>query len=154
MTEDQLAGLGPELTRYLNSFRACFSRRPTFDHLGTYCRGLAKADETWAAWDKELGPSVELHAAAYAKDGRLGISWEIYRQRYQREMLAQKARIKALAARVRAGEIEPMQDGQADWLARPSPRSSGRHGWLLPSPMPAILLPSLSAARLNTRAWA
>lgn len=40
MTEKQLAGLGPEFTRFLGGFRSCFSRRPTFDHMGTYCRGL------------------------------------------------------------------------------------------------------------------
>jgi uncharacterized protein YeaO (DUF488 family) len=67
-------------------------------------RGVAKADETWDAWDKELGPSVELHAAAYGKGGRLTLTWDIYRQRYLKEMLAQKEKIKALADRVRAGE--------------------------------------------------
>jgi len=40
MTEEQLAGLGPAFTRFLGGFRSCFSRRPTFDHMGTYCRGL------------------------------------------------------------------------------------------------------------------
>lgn len=40
MTEEQLAGLGPEFTRFLGGFRSCFSRRPTFDHMGAYCRGL------------------------------------------------------------------------------------------------------------------
>src|SRR5271170_1988624 len=40
MTEEQIAGLGPALTEYLGGFRKCFSRLPTFKHLGTYCRGL------------------------------------------------------------------------------------------------------------------
>lgn len=40
MTEDQIAGLRPALTEYLDDFRACFPRQPTFGHLGTYCRGL------------------------------------------------------------------------------------------------------------------
>ena len=40
MTEDQIAGLRPALTKYLGSFRRFFPRLPTFKHLGTYCRGL------------------------------------------------------------------------------------------------------------------
>jgi SRSO17 transposase len=40
MTEDQVAGLGPALTEFLGGFRNCFPRRPTFGHMGTYCRGL------------------------------------------------------------------------------------------------------------------
>jgi uncharacterized protein YeaO (DUF488 family) len=67
-------------------------------------RGLPKSEETWQAWDKDLAPSVELHAAAYGKGERLTLNWEIYRQRYLREMLAQKGKIMALADRVRAGE--------------------------------------------------
>lgn len=40
MTQDQIAGLGPALGEFLGGFRRCFSRLPTFGHLGTYCRGL------------------------------------------------------------------------------------------------------------------
>ena len=40
MTEDQIAGLGPAFTQYLDGFRKCFARAPTFGHLRTYCRGL------------------------------------------------------------------------------------------------------------------
>src|SRR5208282_1216357 len=40
MTEEQIAGLGPALTEFLGGFGKCFSRLPTFGHLGTYCRGL------------------------------------------------------------------------------------------------------------------
>ena len=32
-------------------------------------RGVKKEDETWDAWDPALGPSKELHAAAYGKSG-------------------------------------------------------------------------------------
>jgi uncharacterized protein YeaO (DUF488 family) len=67
-------------------------------------RGLPKDQETWDAWDKALAPSVELHAAAYGKGERLTLNWDVYRQRYLKEMLGQGARIKALAERVRAGE--------------------------------------------------
>ena len=67
-------------------------------------RGLAKAEETWDAWEKELGPSVELHAAVYGKGGRMRLSWDVYRARYLKEMATQKEKISALAARVRAGE--------------------------------------------------
>src|SRR5687768_3149958 len=69
-------------------------------------RGLKKEDETWDAWEKDLGPSVELHAAVYGKAGRTPISWEVYRQRYLKEMREPGARekIKGLAERVGAGE--------------------------------------------------
>ena len=30
-------------------------------------RGVRKEDETWDEWCKELGPSVDLHAAYYGK---------------------------------------------------------------------------------------
>jgi len=67
-------------------------------------RGLAKSAETWHAWDKDLAPSKELHAAAYGKGDRLTLTWDIYRQRYLKEMLHQKEKIKALAARIKSGE--------------------------------------------------
>ncbi len=66
-------------------------------------RGLRKADETWEAWEPDLGPSVALHAAAYGK-GVNPIPWASYRSRYLIEMRAQKAAIDRLAARVAAGE--------------------------------------------------
>ena len=69
-------------------------------------RGVSKADETWDAWQPALGPSVELHAAAYGKHGQLELSWDTYRQRYLKEMLAPtpRAKIKALADQVKAGQ--------------------------------------------------
>ena len=65
-------------------------------------RGLPKEAETWDEWQPDLGPSKELHAAAYGK-GRLAIDWASYRARYLREMLHQREAIRALAGRVRAG---------------------------------------------------
>jgi uncharacterized protein YeaO (DUF488 family) len=69
-------------------------------------RGLPKQEETWHAWDKDLAPSAELHAAAYGKHGQFPISWDTYRQRYLKEMLnpTSRAKIKALADQVRAGQ--------------------------------------------------
>jgi uncharacterized protein YeaO (DUF488 family) len=65
-------------------------------------RGLPKADETWDAWQANLGPSRELHAAAYGKAGKF--TWDEYRRRYLMEMKSQSVAIEALAQRVRAGE--------------------------------------------------
>ena len=68
-------------------------------------RGLKKEFETWEVWYPELGPSVELHAAAYGtKDLKIG--WEIYRRRYLQEMKGgeAQARIRELAQRVARGE--------------------------------------------------
>lgn len=66
-------------------------------------RGVLKADETWAEWLPDLGPSVELHAAAYGK-GREPIAWATYRSTYLREMRSQSPAIAALAGRVLTGE--------------------------------------------------
>jgi len=66
-------------------------------------RGVAKAQETWDAWEPDLGPSVQLHAAAYGK-GVLIIPWATYRARYLLEMRKQKAMIDDLARRVASGE--------------------------------------------------
>ncbi len=67
-------------------------------------RALPKADETWDAWDKNLGPSRELHAAFYGKHGQEPIDWPEYKRRYLQEMAAQGERIQVLAKRVAAGE--------------------------------------------------
>ena len=66
-------------------------------------RGVRKQDETWDAWDPELGPSKKLHAAVYGKTGA-PISWDDYRSRYLDEMREQDFRLRALVNRVAAGE--------------------------------------------------
>lgn len=66
-------------------------------------RGVAKADETWDAWQPALGPSKELHAAYWGK-GRLKIDWKTYLSRYRVEMRDQKEAIDELAHRVAKGE--------------------------------------------------
>jgi uncharacterized protein YeaO (DUF488 family) len=66
-------------------------------------RGVRKTDETWDAWQKDLGPSRSLHADFYGKHGP-AISLEEYRSRYLREMLQRKQEIGDLARRHQAGE--------------------------------------------------
>ena len=68
-------------------------------------RALPKKDETWDLWWKELGPSKELHAAFYGKNGP-PIGWEEYRRRYLEEMRGEEARerIAILAEKVAAGK--------------------------------------------------
>ena len=66
-------------------------------------RALPKADETWDAWDSNLGPSRELHAAWYGKRGKPPTFAE-YARRYRQEMKAQVPRIDELARRVAEGE--------------------------------------------------
>jgi len=65
-------------------------------------RALKKADETWDAWVRQLGPSKELHAALYGKAGPVP-GWDEFARRYAGEMAAQAGPIGELAARVRAG---------------------------------------------------
>ena len=66
-------------------------------------RALRKADETWDAWCKVLGPSRELHADFYGKNGP-PIGWEEYRKRYLKEMEGRGEPIAELARRVASGE--------------------------------------------------
>jgi len=66
-------------------------------------RGLRKEDETWDAWNPDLGPSRELLARFKGKVGE-GIGWATYRRLYVVEMQKQKAAIAELARRATAGE--------------------------------------------------
>jgi len=66
-------------------------------------RALKKELETWDKWEKNLGPSKDLHADFYGKHGE-PIGWPEYRRRYLKEMKDQKDRIADLARRVAAGE--------------------------------------------------
>jgi uncharacterized protein YeaO (DUF488 family) len=66
-------------------------------------RALKKADETWDAWVRQLGPSKELHAALYGKAGPVP-EWKEFARRYKSEMAEQGELIGELAARVRAGQ--------------------------------------------------
>jgi uncharacterized protein YeaO (DUF488 family) len=59
-------------------------------------RALPKKDETWDTWYPALGPSRELHADFYGKNGP-AIGWEEYRRRYLEEMQAQGEAIAGLA---------------------------------------------------------
>ena len=67
-------------------------------------RGVARSDETWDAWWPELGPSRELHADRWGKQGRPPLTFAEYSPRYLQEMQAQTFRLRALADRVKAGE--------------------------------------------------
>src|SRR6266542_2372659 len=51
-------------------------------------RGVLKSEETWDAWQPNLGPSRELHADYYGKHGT-PIDWRQYEKRYRTEMHAQ-----------------------------------------------------------------
>jgi uncharacterized protein YeaO (DUF488 family) len=67
-------------------------------------RALPKSDETWDAWEPDLGPSRELLAAFHGKTGN--ITWQTYRARYLAEMRrpGAKALVAAVARRMAAGE--------------------------------------------------
>jgi uncharacterized protein YeaO (DUF488 family) len=66
-------------------------------------RGLKREDETWDAWLPQLGPSPELHAAVYGKNGA-PIPWEEYAARYVAEMRTQGFFIRGLGDKTRRGE--------------------------------------------------
>ena len=66
-------------------------------------RALPKKDETWNNWLSCLGPSRQLHADFYGKNGP-PIGWEEYRRRYLEEMQAQTEFIEGLAELVHEGK--------------------------------------------------
>ena len=70
-------------------------------------RGVRKDDESWDAWMQDLGPSRELHAAYWGKQGA-PLGWPEYRRCYVAEINATSGRggamLGALAARVAANE--------------------------------------------------
>ena len=68
-------------------------------------RGVRRDEAPWDEWCAALGPSTELHAAAYGKHGS-PLDWPTYRERYLAEMAGDRARyfIRGLSDRVRAGE--------------------------------------------------
>jgi uncharacterized protein YeaO (DUF488 family) len=68
-------------------------------------RGVAKVSETWHAWWSDLGPSRELHAAYWGKNGKEPLAWSDYRIRYLAEMAMQRFRLKTLATRHGEGEV-------------------------------------------------
>ena len=66
-------------------------------------RGVKKEDETWDGWCPDLGPSRQLHADFYGKNGP-PIGWDDYRRRYLEEMRGQAELIDELAQMVREGK--------------------------------------------------
>jgi len=66
-------------------------------------RGVPKAEETWDAWCKALGPSEELHAAAYGKGG-VALELAEYERRFLEEMTRQRYWIEGFAAHLRRGD--------------------------------------------------
>lgn len=66
-------------------------------------RALTKEKETWNQWYPDLGPSKELHAAFYGKEGT-PITWEEFRTRYLKEMEAQTELIDELVELVQEGK--------------------------------------------------
>ena len=66
-------------------------------------RGVAKADETWDAWEPKLGPSKELHRFVYT-DAATPIPWPQYRRQYIAEQKSNRKLIEDLARRVASGE--------------------------------------------------
>jgi uncharacterized protein YeaO (DUF488 family) len=66
-------------------------------------RGVRTGDERWDAWLPQLGPSKELHAAAYGK-GQAPITWDEYTARYVAEMQNARFWIRGFAERAARGE--------------------------------------------------
>src|SRR4051812_11352241 len=66
-------------------------------------RALPKKDETWDLWWKQLGPSADLHAAVYGKNGD-PIPWDEFRRRYLDEMQEQTETLAVLVEKLNEGK--------------------------------------------------
>src|SRR5438876_2346231 len=66
-------------------------------------RGVARKDETWDGWCPDLGPSRQLHADFYGKNGP-PLTWDEYRRQYLEEMQAQTELIDELAQLLAEGK--------------------------------------------------
>src|SRR5262245_16283478 len=66
-------------------------------------RALPKKDENWTLWRADLGPSRQLHADFYGKNGE-PITWAEYERRYLEEMKEQADEIDFLAEMVEGGK--------------------------------------------------
>lgn len=66
-------------------------------------RGVAREDETWDAWCKALGPSDDLHAAAYGKTGP-PLAFAEYERRFLEEMERQRYWIDGFAKHLVRGD--------------------------------------------------
>lgn len=65
--------------------------------------GVPKVGEPWDAWCNALGPSEELHAAAYGKTGP-ALDFVEYERRFREEMTRQRYWIEGFAAHLRRGD--------------------------------------------------
>jgi uncharacterized protein YeaO (DUF488 family) len=66
-------------------------------------RGVAKADETWDAWDPSLGPTKELLAAMKTRTAS-PVPWSVYRTQYVDQQKANAAKIAELARSSKSGQ--------------------------------------------------
>jgi uncharacterized protein YeaO (DUF488 family) len=67
-------------------------------------RGVSREREQWDAWLPQLGPSKELHAAVYGKQGE-PIAWAEYAERYRHEMRLQTFLVRGFGERYAEREI-------------------------------------------------
>src|SRR5262245_10904914 len=92
----------------LKTKRWCDPVSPDDGHKVLVCRyrprALPKKDETWTIWRPNLGPSRQLHAAFYGKNGQAPIGWEEYRRRYLEEMKENEDEIIVLAEMLAEGK--------------------------------------------------
>ncbi|MCG5055123.1 MAG: DUF488 family protein [Myxococcales bacterium] len=67
-------------------------------------RGVSKSEESWDDWWPHLGPSRDLHAAFWGKNGAPPLDFATYEHRFLQEMQAQTFHLRALIHRHKAGE--------------------------------------------------
>ena len=110
------------MTGYLEGYRECFERRPTFEHFETYCRGLLSGEGR-----KSVEP-MALAAGAGVRAMQLfltGLRWDEGRMRD----LAQQRVAAFAAAQPKPPRRVPSRVGEArDGEARGKGSSRGRWG--------------------------
>src|SRR5579884_2131345 len=104
MTEEQVAELGPGLTDYLEGYRECFERRPTFEHFETYCRGLLSGEGRKSVEPMALAAGAGVRAMQVFLTG---LRWDEGRMRdlAQRRVAAFTAPAGAVLKKLKPGEV-------------------------------------------------
>lgn len=106
MTEEQVAELGPRLTDYLEGYRECFERRPTFEHFETYCRGLLSGEGRKSVEPMALAAGAGVRAMQVFLTG---LRWDEGRMR---DLAQRRAAAFAAPAGGKGGGPEALKPGE------------------------------------------
>jgi SRSO17 transposase len=84
MTPEQIAGLGPALSRFLRTLYGCFSECRLLDHFDVYCRGLL------SDLDRKTAEPIALAAGCTVRALQLFLTHHVWDHQRLRDLLQQR----------------------------------------------------------------